>query len=106
MFLYQVRQDLHFDDKNAFALALLVSHDPPFAFFYLSAVIVEIGVSGGVVFDVEIDIYNPYPERGDGLVLPYELLSIRYAAVFALFIIILRPVVSAYKCVFILSLYL
>ena len=90
---------MHFDDEKCFCLGFDVSHDP----FFYSAVIVEVGVSGGVVFDVEIDIYNPYPEREDGLVLPFELLSIRYASVFALFIIIMRPVVSAYKSVFILS---
>ena len=51
------------------------------SFIHFPAVIVEIGVTGGVRFDIEIDIYNPYPERGDGLVVPFELLAIRYISI-------------------------
>jgi hypothetical protein len=35
-------------------------------------------LKGGIIFDVEIDIFNPYPEREDGIVRPFELMSIRY----------------------------
>jgi len=41
-----------------------------------SAVLVQIGVSGGLYFIVEIDLYDPYPETSNGLVRPFELLSV------------------------------
>jgi hypothetical protein len=42
----------------------------------VSAVIVRIGVNGGVKFTAEIDFYDPFPETSGGLVRPFELVSI------------------------------
>jgi hypothetical protein len=40
-----------------------------------SAVIVQVGVSGGVTAAVTIDLYDPNPNVSGGLVRPYELIS-------------------------------
>lgn len=65
---------------------IIDGRDPPiitiritvYAAIEVSAVIVSIELKGGVDFDVFIDIYNPYPEREDGIVRPFELFAIRY----------------------------
>ena len=43
----------------------------------VSAVIVKIGARGSLTVTVEIDLFDPYPETSNGLVRPFELLSIR-----------------------------
>lgn len=41
----------------------------------VSAVIVKVGVSGSITFEVTIDLFDPFPETSRGLVRPFELLS-------------------------------
>lgn len=42
----------------------------------VSAVIVKVGVSGGITITIEIDFYDPNPTTSGGLVRPFELISI------------------------------
>jgi hypothetical protein len=73
---------------------IIDGRDPPiitiritvYAAIEVSAVIVSIELKGGVDFDVFIDIYNPYPEREDGIVRPFELFAIRYGQIFSMHI--------------------
>jgi hypothetical protein len=41
----------------------------------VSAVVIEIGVTGNIQFIVTIDFYDPYPTTSGGLIRPFELLS-------------------------------
>lgn len=42
----------------------------------VSAAIVKVGVSGGLTFEVSIDLFDAYPDTSRGLVRPFELLSV------------------------------
>ena len=42
----------------------------------VSAVIVKVGVSGGITITIEIDFYDPNPTTSGGLVRPFELIGI------------------------------
>ena len=42
----------------------------------VSAVFVNLGVSGAITFTVELDFYDPFPETSEGLIRPFELLSL------------------------------
>lgn len=42
----------------------------------VSAVIVRVGITGGITARVEIDLFDPWPETSGGLVRPYELLAL------------------------------
>ena len=42
----------------------------------VSAVIVKVSVGGSIRIQAIIDLYDPYPDTSDGLIRPYELLSI------------------------------
>jgi len=42
----------------------------------VSAIIARVSVSGGIRIDATIDLYDPYPDTSEGLVRPYEMLSV------------------------------
>lgn len=42
----------------------------------VSAAIVKIGVSGGIIITVQIDLVDPYPDTSGGVVRPFELFAI------------------------------
>ena len=47
-----------------------------FAAIEVSAAIVKVGASGGITANVEIDLFDPFPETSQGLVRPFELLAL------------------------------
>jgi hypothetical protein len=42
----------------------------------VTAVIVQVGVRGGIIFEGSIDFFDPFPETSGGIVRPYELLCL------------------------------